>query len=142
LIAIQIANRQKAVLIDRNRIRRLVRAVLKDADISEARISIAIVDDPTIARLHREFLHDPEPTDVLSFVLEQSPRCLEGEVVASADTAAASARQFGCTAEDELLLYVLHGALHLVGYDDTAPKLRRQMRAKEQEYLAASKPSR
>jgi probable rRNA maturation factor len=138
-IAVAIANRQKRLPIERGRLRRVVRAILSDAGIAAAAISVAVVDDPTIAALHAEFLHDPRPTDVLSFVLDQSPRHLEGEVVVSADTAAASAPQFGGTAADELLLYVIHGALHLVGYDDTTPRKRAVMRKKEKEYLAQAK---
>ncbi len=116
--------------------RRVVRAILDDAGISEATISIAIVDDATIAKLHGQFLDDPEPTDVLSFVLERSEQSLEGEVVVSADTAGTCAPQHNSTPEDELLLYVIHGTLHLVGYDDTAPRQRAVMRKKETEYLA------
>jgi probable rRNA maturation factor len=143
LIAIHITNRQKRLSVDRVRMRRAIRAILHDAGMVNAEISVAIVDDPAIALLHGQFLNDPDPTDVLSFVLETSPGGLEGEVVASADTAAASAPNFGCTPEDELLTYVIHGVLHLVGYDDVTPKLRKQMGAKEQEYLAlANSPAR
>ena len=136
MIAIHITNRQKTLPVDRRRMRQVVRAILDDAGASEATISIAIVDDAAIAKLHLEFLDDPEPTDVLSFVLERSEQSLEGEVVASADTAAACAPRYGETPEDELLLYVIHGTLHLVGYDDTAPRQRTVMRKKEREYLA------
>lgn len=138
MFAIHIANRQKRLPVDRVRLRRAVRAVLADADLTAAEISIAIVDDAAIAVLHGEFLDDPTPTDVLSFVLEQAPGSLEGEVVASADTAAAVAPEFHCTASEELLRYVIHGVLHLVGYDDATPRLRKQMRAREDHYLAAS----
>ena len=98
-----------------------------------------MVDDATIARLHGEFLGDPEPTDVLSFVLERSPQALEGEVVVSADTAGANAIRYHCTAEEELLLYVIHGMLHLVGHDDATPRKRARMRRREREYLARAK---
>ena len=114
--------------------REVVRAIVRDAGISEATISIAIVDDATIAKLHRQFLDDPEPTDVLSFVLERSGQSLEGEVVVSADTAKTCAPRYDATPEDELLLYVIHGTLHLVGYDDAAPRQRAVMRKKEREY--------
>jgi len=139
LITIHIANRQKSVLVDRNRIRQAIRNILADAGIQNAQISVAVVDDSTIAVLHEEFLNDPAPTDVLSFVLEQSPQYLEGEVVVSADTATSSAPKFDCTAKEELLLYVIHGTLHLVGYNDTTPKQRKQMREKEREYLTRAK---
>ncbi len=138
MITIQIANRQKKLRIDRRRLRGAVHAILDDAGIADAQVSVAVVDDATIAALHAEFLGDPAPTDVLSFALERSPRHLEGEVVASADTAATSAPRFRCTAEEELLRYVIHGTLHLVGYDDATPRLRRQMQSKEEEYLDRS----
>jgi hypothetical protein len=77
LITIAITNRQKALRVDRRRMRCAIRAILHDAGIAEARIGVAVVDDPTIAKLHDEFLNDPEPTDVLSFVLEWSPHVLE-----------------------------------------------------------------
>ena len=136
VISIRIANRQKRLAVDRRCIRRAIRAILADAHVANAQISVAIVDDVTIAALHGEFLHDPTPTDVLSFVLEQSPACLEGEVVVSAETAAAAAPRFACTPGEELLRYVIHGMLHLTGHDDRTAAQRRRMRAHETEYLA------
>jgi probable rRNA maturation factor len=136
LLAITITNRQKSLRIDRKRMRRAIQTILRDADIAEAQISVAVVDDVTIAKLHERFLSDPDPTDVLSFLMERSPKVLEGEVVVSADTAQAAAPRYGHTAEDELLLYVIHGTLHLVGYDDSTPRMRAVMQRKEREYLA------
>lgn len=132
---ITITNRQKLLPIDRRRIRRAVVAILRDAGRPKADVSIAVVDDATIAQLHGEFLDDPTPTDVLSFVLDDTPESFEGEVVVSAETAASSAPRYGNTPEDELLLYVIHGALHLVGYDDTTPRDRAVMRKHEKKYL-------
>ena len=137
-ITIHITNRQKSLPIDRRRIRHVVHTILRDAKIARAEISIAVVDDPTIARLHQQFLDDPEPTDVLSFVLERSERCLEGEVVVSAETALACATKYKSTPQDELLRYVIHGALHLLGYDDAAPRQRAAMRKRERKYLQKS----
>ena len=116
--------------------RRVVKAIVRDAGIVDGQIGIAVVDDATIAKLHNEYLNDPEPTDVLSFVLDSSPGYIEGEVVVSADTATASAPRFKSSAASELLLYVIHGTLHLVGYDDTTPQKRNQMRRQENNYLA------
>jgi probable rRNA maturation factor len=138
-MAVQISNRQKTLKVDRRRIRRAVAAIVRDARISRAAISVAIVDDATIARLHGEFLDDPQPTDVLSFLLECSGESLEGEVVASADTAQACAPRYHTTPEEELLRYVIHGALHLVGYGDATPRQRAAMRRKEREYLTESR---
>jgi len=134
-IAIHITNRQKTLPLERRRTRRAVQAIVRDAGITEAQISVAVVDDSTIAKLHQEFLDDSSPTDVLSFMLEQSEQGMEGEVVVSADTARANAPRYRSTPEDELLRYVIHGTLHLVGYDDTTPSKRALMRKKEREYL-------
>jgi probable rRNA maturation factor len=134
IATIHITNRQKTLPVDRRRMRRAILAILRDAGISAANISVALVDNPTIAKLHERFLGDPNPTDVLSFLLERSEKSLEGEVVASADAARASAPRYKSTPEDELLLYVIHGTLHLVGYDDATPRQRAAMRKKEMEY--------
>ena len=136
MIAISITNCQKTLPVDRQRVRRAVRAILKDARVTEARISVAVVDDPTIAGLHQQFLNDPEPTDVLSFLLEQAPPALEGEVVVSADTARTCGPRHGCSADEELLRYVVHGTLHLAGYEDSTPKKRAAMQRREEEYLS------
>jgi probable rRNA maturation factor len=141
LISVTITNRQKTLSLDRKRMRGAVQAILRDAEITNAQIGIAVVDDAAIAKLHGEFLNDPEPTDVLSFMLERSPDGLEGEVVVSADTAQNCAHVYGCAAEDELILYVIHGALHLVGYDDATPRNRAVMRKKEREYSEKGKPT-
>ena len=100
---------------------------------------MAVVDDATIARLHGKFLSDPQPTDVLSFLLERSAQTLEGEIVLSADAARANATRYRWTAAEELLLYAIHGALHLVGCDDATPRKRAVMRQREREYLARVK---
>lgn len=134
-IAVDIANQQTSVSLDRVRLRRAVRTILKDASIREARISLAFVDDPTIARLNEQFLDHHGPTDVLSFVLDSGEGRLEGEVVVSAETAMREAPRFGWTPHDELLLYVVHGTLHLVGYDDQTAGPRVRMRAREREVL-------
>lgn len=135
LIRVPIANRQRVLKIDRLLIRRAVRHVLQDHGITEALLSVAVVDDPTIARLHGMYLSDPDPTDVLSFVLDKSGHRLEGEVVVSAQTAAAVARRYKATPEMELLRYVIHGTLHLVGYRDRTKLQRARMRAQERRYL-------
>ena len=135
-IVIQIADRQTCVRLDRARLRRAVRAVLRQASVPRARISLAMVDDATIAPLNRQFLDHKGPTDVLSFVLERDEGWLEGEVVASAETARREAPQFGWTPHDELLLYVVHGMLHLVGCDDRTAGQRVRMRTQERIALA------
>ena len=103
------------------------------------RVSIAIVDDPIIHQLNCEYLDHDWPTDVISFIFEadEAHRTVEGEIIASAQTAARLAGQAGWPAKDELLLYVTHGLLHLAGLDDIEPDDQVKMRAAEQACLLA-----
>lgn len=101
-------------------------------------ISVAIVDDATIASLHERYLDDPSPTDVLTFDLrdQYSEPELEGEIVVSAETARRCARKLGLADSDEILRYVIHGVLHLRGLDDQTAEERKIMRAEEDRILA------
>ena len=132
---ILVANEQATLTIDERRLTAAVRAILVDSDFRSAYISIAVVDDPTIHALNVQYLAHDYPTDVLSFVLEQAGDHLEGELVVSADTAHREAAEAGWSPQDELLLYVVHGMLHLVGFDDHDPAEQARMYAAEARYL-------
>src|SRR2546423_1226432 len=77
---------------------------------SLAQVEVALVSDKRIAGIHRRFMNDPSPTDVITFQ--------HGEIVISVETAKRQARQFGTGLDDELRLYIAHGLLHLHGFDD------------------------
>jgi probable rRNA maturation factor len=136
MFTIEINNQQNRLTIDTDRLKRAVEMILTEEGVEAAAINVAIVDDPTIHDLNRRFLDHDEPTDVLSFVLDEEAGRLEGDVIASADTAARIAAQLQWPASDELLLYAVHGTLHLVGYDDLDPDSRSEMRERERHYLA------
>jgi len=76
-------------------------------------VSVTLVSDRRIADLHRRFLNERSPTDVITFQ--------HGEIVISAETAKRQARAFRTSLEHELHLYIAHGLLHLRGYDDKTP---------------------
>lgn len=132
---IALTNQQSRQPVDGEQLIKAVRAVLQDSDFSTAAISLAVVDDEAIHELNRRHLDHDYPTDVLSFVLEDDGSHLEGEVILSADTAAAAANEHGTSAEEEQFLYVIHGMLHLVGYGDKTDDEAEQMRAAEARYL-------
>jgi probable rRNA maturation factor len=93
-------------------------------------LSVVFLTDAALARLHGDFLADPTTTDVITF--EGDPIAgVAGEICVSADTARAYARRHGRDFATELTLYVVHGWLHLAGYDDLRPERKRRMRAAE-----------
>lgn len=102
-----------------------------------AAISVVLVGDEEIAGLHAQFMDDPTATDVLTFDLrdDTAVEALEGEIVVSVETAARQARRLRLPGDEEVLRYVIHGTLHLVGYDDHTPAGRRTMRRQENRVL-------
>lgn len=108
-------------------------AVLKGERIAAAKISLAFVDDATSERVNRQFLEHEGPTDVITFPLGSKP--LQGELVIGAEVAGRVAAEQGHDVQHELALYVIHGVLHLCGYDDKKPEPERLMRQREAHYL-------
>lgn len=117
----------------------VVQKILDDHAIAKSEISIAIVDDPAIRKLNKQYLNHDYETDVISFVLDvdESIGYLTGQLVVSTETAARMANEVGGTMQEELLLYVVHGTLHLVGFDDKDPLDAEEMRSAEKRYLHA-----
>ena len=94
-------------------------------------IHLVVVSDRRMAALHKQFCGIPGPTDVLTFQ--------HGEIVVSADTAATQARMFHTSVTAEIQLYVLHGLLHLAGFDDATPSQRRQMHRLQKKWMTTVK---
>jgi probable rRNA maturation factor len=133
---IKVASPQELVDIDRGRMRQAVQVVLDGENEPEAEISLAFVDNPTIHRLNQRYLQHDEPTDVLSFPLsEPGARKLQGELVIGVEVAQAQALERGHDVHAELALYVIHGVLHLCGYDDHGDREAAVMRERERHYL-------
>lgn len=93
-------------------------------------LSLAFLTDPAVARIHADFLSDPSTTDVITFPGNISLQSA-GEICVSVDTAATYASVHNRNFSDELTLYLVHGWLHLAGYDDLQPAKKRVMRAAE-----------
>jgi probable rRNA maturation factor len=133
---IAIASPQETVPVDRGAMRAVARAVLEGEGQPDADISLAFVDNATIHQLNKRYLDHDEPTDVLSFPLSgPGARRLQGELVIGAEMALQQAQAGGHDVQAELSLYVIHGLLHLCGYDDHAAADAEQMREKERHYL-------
>lgn len=143
---IDVANQQDHLEIDEAFLREVAERTLAEEQVAGAEISVAVVDNATIHRLNRQYLQHDDETDVLSFVLqvegrqefspgESGPRGagkrIEGEVILSAEMAARRAAEFLWSPHHEVVLYLVHGLLHLVGYDDLTEVEQRVMRERE-----------
>jgi len=135
-------------LVEGGRVRKVVRQVLKAEGVpSPYEVSLVFTDSETVRQLNREYRGVDEPTDVLafymlpqkiadsSFVLPPDGVTRLGEVIISYPQAVAQAREQGHSLERELALLVIHGILHLLGYDHEEPEEEHKMREREKELL-------
>jgi probable rRNA maturation factor len=93
-------------------------------------VEVTVLGRSAMARVHRDFLGEPGPTDAITFPY--------GEVLICATVAAARGKEFGNTPTRELALYAIHGILHLAGLDDTSPPAARRMHAAQDRILQAA----
>ena len=127
---------QELVRVDRVELREIVRTVLSGEGKMESEISLVFVDNPTIHRLNRRYLKHDEPTDVLTFPMsDPGSKKLVGELVIGVEAAWAEAANRGHDVQAELALYVIHGLLHLCGYDDRSRSTTKVIREREGYYL-------
>lgn len=115
---------------DRTFLQQVVRTALDFAQRPDLHVSLLLTDDAEIAQVHADFLDDPTPTDVISFDLDGA-----AELVVSVETAKRTAKSQGHALRAEVALYVVHGILHVCGFDDIRPRDRVRMRAAERAVL-------
>jgi probable rRNA maturation factor len=113
------------------RAQRLLRSPLRE-------LSIALVSDLQMSDLHNRFMKDASPTDVLTFPLDQDSRgrAIAGEIVINVSEALRQSRRRGIALRNELLLYGLHGMLHLKGLDDRTDSEYQRMHRLEDRILS------
>lgn len=132
--------RWKSRRIARAGLNRFVKAVLRGEGRPRAAVGLCLSDDAHLHALNRDFRGKDRPTDVLSFPAEPLPGepadDYLGDIVISVERAEAQAPRFSATFEEEIARLVVHGVLHLLGYDHHASADSRKMKARERIYLA------
>lgn len=142
---IAINNSHPRLRVDRLALTRVIRALDTashrfNGGAPTGELSIALMTDTAIADVHAQFLADPTTTDVITF--EGEPAFgTAGEICVSADTAETFAAKHRHDFSTELTLYVVHGWLHLAGYDDLEPVKKRRMRAAEKRAMTLLAPN-
>ena len=122
--------------LDEAALRHLVRCVLAAEDRPLAYLGIILADHETVLALNRTYLAHDYLTDVLSFPLGDGDDAVDGEVYVDLDTAAEQHEAYAVSFEEEARRYVIHGLLHLLGYDDATDAGRQTMRRLEDRFLA------
>ncbi len=138
---IQIGNNQKNFKLNKRRIRNTTKTMLQQLDCRDKEVSISFVDDQTIQRLNLHYLNKNKPTNVLSFSLQEgefnniNPGIL-GDIVISVDTAQRDAAAGGLSVEQEIDFLIIHGLLHLLGYNhENTTKAETAKMQKKEKYL-------
>jgi len=139
---VSVINRQDRVAVDRRKIGAAARRILDRLGYKGYELTVVLVDDREITRLNRQYFRRDRPTNVISFpMMDGTPVSVRarmlGDVVISAETAKRDAEEVGKKGEDEILFLLIHGILHLTGYDHEGTKKERmEMEAKEKDLFA------
>lgn len=131
MIEVLVANAHPRRRMRSRAVARVVRAILRSERRSRASVAVVFIDSRRSRSLNRRYLGHDWVTDVLSFPLAPAP-AIEGEVYVNLDRARTQADQLGLQYGNEVLRLVVHGMLHLLGYDDRGPVRRRKMHDRQE----------
>jgi probable rRNA maturation factor len=139
-VKVSIFNRQKTLLVVKSEVEKIVTLVLSGERISCDEVGIYFVKKDEICSLHLEFFDDPSATDCITFPIDppesnSAGSCYLGEIFICSDVALEYAAAHHLDPLDEQRLYLIHGLLHLVGYEDQSEGARKIMRKKEKSYM-------
>jgi probable rRNA maturation factor len=133
---IAVANRQRTRRLDRKLINQLAEDALNDLNIERAELGINFVSAKEMARVHEQFMNIAGSTDVITFDHgSEPPSKVHGEIFISVEDAIVQAREFKTTWQSEVARYVIHGILHLLGFDDLQAAARKRMKRAENQLL-------
>jgi probable rRNA maturation factor len=139
-MTVSLYNRQKKERIDTGRLRRSLKRLLRKLERPDAEVSVLVVDDERIQQINRDYLDRDRPTNVISFSMNEgeggeiNPELL-GDIIISAETAARDAAIGGLDLMEEMEFLLIHGLLHLLGYnhENTTQEETDRMKRREQE---------
>ena len=136
---LEIINLQKLCPVDKNRIKKIVRSVLK-SEKKDAELNVVFTDNKRIKEINKTFLGHNYATDVITFAYDEASinnDKASGEIIISVEMAKKLAQKHDCAVEGEIALYLVHGLLHLFGYNDKKKKEAKKMHQREGELLSA-----
>ena len=131
---IEIVNNYQHISIHKAAVENIILNFLSAEKLPAREITIIFADDNFLRTLHRDYLNDNTFTDIITFNLSDDAR-VEGEIYISVERAKTHSAEFGVTLSEEIARLVIHGLLHLKGYDDQEKRAQQLMRQKEDFYL-------
>ncbi len=141
-LAVAVANRQRTRKIHSRLLKRIAAELLAGLKIKHAELEITLLAAPEMTCLNESFLRHEGPTDVIAFDYRGDappgtppPPALRGEIFICVDEAVLQAKKFKTRWQSEIVRYLVHGVLHLLGYDDSRAPARRAMRREENRWL-------
>ena len=137
MLTVNISSSQTALRVPRKKITALVGFVAAAESTRLDEVDVAIVASRRMAALNRRYLQHAGATDVLSFDLSVPGGGVAVQVIVCGDLAVREARSRRVAPQRELMLYIVHGLLHVMGYDDTTPQAAEKMRIRQEELLEA-----
>ena len=133
-----IANRQRIKKINARLLKQIIGELFRELSITEAELGVTLVGAKKMARVNWDFLQHEGSTDVITFDHAEKRKAesgkrknLHGELFICVEEAVLQAKEFGTNWQSEVMRYIVHGVLHLLGYDDLKPHLRRVMKREE-----------
>lgn len=117
-------------------IRKIFKYITDTLAITYTDFSISLINDAALRKLNKEHLNHDYETDILTFdYRDEVSAALEGEIIISYETAVLNAEKFECSLREEIIRLIIHGILHLTGYDDKTPEQKKKMKLKEDQLL-------
>ena len=137
---INVINLQKKIAVGQEKIKEIVRAVLRlEKEQKPGAITVSLLPDGGIRELNTLYLGRYCSTDVLSFDISRTNKELIADIAVSTDMALRNAKKYQTSPGFEIYLYVIHGLLHILGYDDTNSKKRKKMEERTKQVLVSLK---
>ncbi|NMB83060.1 MAG: rRNA maturation RNase YbeY [Ignavibacteria bacterium] len=126
---------EKGIKINKKSVHDVVSRIIKSLDLEIFSLDINFVTEETITEINKRYLNHNYATDIISFNYSFESNNLDGEILICNAVALSNAARFNTTYEQELRRLIIHGILHLIGYDDSTDAQRKLMRAKENKIL-------
>jgi probable rRNA maturation factor len=134
---LNLKNKQRRIKFNQKILRQIILAVLHSEKIRKpAEINLLLTDDREIKQVNRKYLGMGSPTDVIAFDISEDKKKISADIVISTDTALRNAKIYRTSPLYELYLYVAHGILHILGYDDNTKAKQKLMQIKAEQILS------